>query len=167
MNSQIHDLGCSLRLYKKSVISHIQLYGEMHRFIPILAAANGATIIETEVTHHPRTKGKSKYGLTRTFKVILDLLTVKLLTGFQTKPSYLFGMSGFGFIFISFLIAVFVTIRALFLGGALISPLFSIGVIFFTFGILTIFMGLLAEIQVRTWYESSGKKSYIIKNVKE
>jgi hypothetical protein len=163
MRSQIHDLGCSLRIYKANTLKNLCLYGEMHRFIPILAAGFGAKIAEVPIHHYPRTQGKSKYGLMRTFKVLLDLVTVTFLSDYQTKPIYMFGVTGLIFILMSILILVFVTIRALFLGGVWISPLFIIGIVFNVFGVMCVLMGLLAEIQVRTWYESSGKKSYIIK----
>lgn len=162
-NSPVHDLGCSLKLYKRSVVKQLKLYGEMHRFIPILAAANGAKVIETEVQHHPRHKGQSKYGLMRTFKVILDLLTVKFLSDYQTKPIYIFGFAGMSLIGLGLLGGVFVIIRRLFLGGMWVSPLFFVTTTFFNVGVVCILMGLLAEIQVRTWFESSGKKSYILK----
>ncbi len=162
-SSGLHDLGCSLRIYKKEALNNLVLYGEMHRFLPILASISGAKVVEMPVHHRPRKFGNSKYGLMRTFKVLLDLVTVKFLSGYQTKPIYMFGTSGFIFIFLSILIGIFVTIRAIFFQGVWISPLFVIGVVFFVVGILSILMGLLAEIQIRTWYESSGKKSYIVK----
>ncbi|MGI5828463.1 MAG: glycosyltransferase family 2 protein [Patescibacteria group bacterium] len=165
MNSEIHDLGCSLRLYKKSALKNLQLYGEMHRFIPILAASSGAKIVEMPVAHHPRIKGKSKYGLSRTFKVLLDMVTVKFLTTFQTKPIYMFGFAGIIFIIFSFIAAAWVIVRRMFFDGEWVSPMLFIMTILFNVGVICILMGLLAEIQVRTWFESSGKKSYVIKNI--
>ena len=135
----------------------------MHRFIPILAAGSGAKVIEIPVTHHPRTIGSSKYGLMRTFKVLLDLITVKFLNEFQTKPIYMFGFTGISLIFLSFLSAIWVIVRKFFFGGVWVSPMLFIMTIFFNVGVVCILMGLLAEIQIRTWYESSNKKSYIIK----
>jgi glycosyltransferase involved in cell wall biosynthesis len=163
-NTQIHDTGCSLRIYKREVVQNLKLYGEMHRFIPALAVANGARIIEMEVNHFPRQHGQSKYGFMRTFKVLLDLLTVKFLSSFQTKPIYMFGFIGIFFILLSILIGIFVILRVILLGGILISPLFTIGVLLNIFGVVYILLGLLAEIQIRTWFESSGKKSYIVKS---
>jgi len=164
VHSYIHDLGCSLRIYKRETIKNINLYGEMHRFIPILASNMGATIIEVPVHHHPRKSGQSKYGFVRTFKVLLDLVTVKFLTGYQTKPIYMFGATGIIFIILSFLAAILVTVRHFFLGGEWVSPMLFIMTSLFNVGVLCILMGLLAEIQVRTWFESSGKKGYILKN---
>ena len=164
-NTTIHDTGCSLRLYKAEVIKNLKLYGEMHRFIPALAAASGAKLIETPVNHQPRKFGHSKYGLSRTFKVLLDLLTVKFLSSFQTKPIYMFGMVGFTFISFSIITAILVVVRKIFLGGVWVSPLFFVMTNFFNVGITCILMGLLAEIQVRSWFESSGKKGYVIKNI--
>lgn len=163
---RLHDLGCSLRVYKKSALSHLQLYGEMHRFIPILAAARGAKVIEMPVTHHPRVFGKSKYGLGRTFKVLLDLVTLKFLIGFQTKPIYMFGFIGLVFIFLSFAAGLWVVVRRLFFGGIWVSPMLFIMTILFNIGIVCVLLGLLAEIQIRAWYEGSGKKAYVIKKFK-
>lgn len=163
MHSRIHDLGCSLRVYKKEAISKIQLYGEMHRFIPILAGNLGVKVIEVPVSHHPRKFGKSKYGMIRTLKVLLDLVTVKYLTGYQTKPIYMFGFVGMFLIFLSFLAGTFVIVRKVFYMGDWVSPMLFIMTILFNVGVVCILMGLLAEIQIRTWYESSGKKEYIIK----
>jgi len=160
---QVHDLGCSLRVYKKETLTNLKLYGEMHRFIPILASASGAKLVEMKVRHHPRQFGKSKYGLIRTFKVLLDLITVKFLTDFQTKPIYMFGFTGIALIFLSFIAGLYVVLRHIFFNGVWVSPMLFIMTILFTVGVVCILMGLLAEIQIRTWYESSGKKSYIIK----
>ena len=164
MHSNIHDLGCSLRLYKKAALQNLKLYGEMHRFIPILAASSGAKIVEMPVLHHPRTSGHSKYGLSRTFKVLLDMITVKFLTNYQTKPIYMFGFAGIVFIGMSFIAGAWVVARRIFFNGEWVSPMLFIMTILFNVGVLCILMGLLAEIQVRTWYESSGKKSYTIKS---
>ena len=135
----------------------------MHRFIPALAAIDGAKMTEAAVVHHPRRHGQSKYSLMRTFKVILDLVTVVFLSGFQTKPIYMFGFAGLSMMMLSFIIGLFVFVRALFFGGMWVSPLFVIGATFGVVGVVLILMGLLAEIQIRAWYESSGKKGYIIK----
>ncbi len=164
MKAEIKDSGCSLRLIKRSAVQNLTLYGEMHRLLPFLLNGYGAKIVQTPVKHHPRTIGVSKYGLNRTFKVILDVITVKFLTTYQTKPIYMFGTLGFGMIFFSILSAILVFIRKIFLGGVWISPLFFITMNLFLFGLVTIMMGLLAEIQIRGWYESSNKKSYIIQN---
>jgi glycosyltransferase involved in cell wall biosynthesis len=163
MDSPVHDTGCSLRVYRKSVVKNLQLYGEMHRFIPILASLSGDKIVEMEVVHSARQFGESKYGLNRMFKVILDLVTLTFLRGFQTKPIYMFGFMGLWSIFLSVITGIFVVARHFFFGGIWLSPLFIIAIILAVFGIMSILMGLLAEIQVRTWYETSGKKGYVIK----
>jgi glycosyltransferase involved in cell wall biosynthesis len=163
MKSDIKDSGCALKLIKKDAVKNLSLYGEMHRLLPFLLTGSGANIIQTPVTHHPRTAGKSKYGFMRTFKVLLDMVTIKFLTSYQTKPMYMFGSAGFGFIFLSITSAIIIIVRKLFFAGIWLSPLLFIMTTFFTVGILCILMGLLAEIQVRSWYEGAGKKSYIIK----
>jgi glycosyltransferase involved in cell wall biosynthesis len=163
MKTDIKDSGCSLRLIKKSAITDIHLYGEMHRLLPFLLEGYGKKIIQTPVSHQRRNVGKSKYGLSRTFKVLLDMLTIKLLTTYETKPIYLFGQFGFFFIFLSVITGLWTIIRKIFLGGEWLSPLLFITTTFFTVGILCILMGLLAEIQMRAWYEGTGKKSYILK----
>jgi glycosyltransferase involved in cell wall biosynthesis len=165
MKSNIHDLGCSLKLYKRKAIVSVPLYGEMHRFIPILAASSGAKTEEMVVKHHSRTKGKSKYGLMRTFKVLLDMVTLKFLTAYQTKPIYMFGFTGIAFILLSFLAAFLIIVRRLLFGGEWVSPMLFVMTMLFNAGVICILMGLLAEIQIRTWYETSGKKSYVIKEL--
>jgi glycosyltransferase involved in cell wall biosynthesis len=163
----IHDYGCTLKAYRREVFQHIRLYGEMHRFIPAYAAIAGATITEIEVTHHPRRFGKSKYGISRTVRVLLDLATVKFLGSFSTKPIYAFGVPG--------LIAL--AMGGL-LGGALLgrkiapphvrihrNPLLPISLHFTGFGIQCILMGLLAELMTRTYHESQGKPIYVVSNV--
>ena len=161
---QLHDIGCTLKVYKKEVFKNLSLYGEMHRFIPALAAIQGFKIIEIPVKHHPRYAGTSKYNLSRTLKVLLDLLTIKFLASYQTKPIYIFGGSGFLLLLLGGLAGIFVILRKIIFGGVWISPMIFITVLLIIVGIQFILMGLLAEIQIRTWYESSNKKAYIIKN---
>lgn len=163
MNSKIHDGGCSLRLIKKEVIKNLKLYGEMHRLLPFLFSGMNLKVKEIEVSHNQRNAGKSKYGFNRTFKVLLDLLVLKFLSNYQTKPIYLFGQFGFLFIFGSFLAGAWIFIRKVFLDGAWVSPMFFIMTTFFIVGILCILIGLLAEIMVRVWYEGTDKKPYEIK----
>ncbi|NMB57383.1 glycosyltransferase family 2 protein [Candidatus Beckwithbacteria bacterium] len=165
MESNIKDSGCSLRIIKKSAIQDLKLYGEMHRLLPFLLAGYGAKTIQIPVKHHPRIIGKSKYGFSRTFKVLLDMITIKFLISYQTKPIYMFGQVGFGFLVLSVLTALLVIVRRIFFNGAWISPLFFVMSNFFTVGILCVLMGLLAEIQVRSWFEGTGKKPYLIKKM--
>ena len=164
----LHDYGCTLKAYRREVLDEVELIGEMHRFIPILSSWKGAKVTEIEVVHHPRKIGKSKYGLSRTFKVILDLLTIKFLGSFLTKPIYAFGGSGLGLIFISFLIALF-TLYQKYYQGAYIhrNPLFTIAVFFSLAGIQLIMIGLLGEVLSRIYFESSNRKPYSVKEVKE
>lgn len=162
-NTKLHDIGCTLKAYRKKALANINLYGEMHRFIPALINMEGYKITEIEVLHHPRKFGQSKYGIMRTVKVILDLITVKFLTSWQTKPIYMFGGSGLFLLFLGFLVSIFIFIRHVFFKGVWVSPMLFIAILLVIVGIQFILMGLIAEIQIRTWYESSGKKGYIIK----
>ena len=163
MKVNIHDSGCSLRIIKKEAIKDLKLYGEMHRLLPFLLARTGNKILEIPVNHRPREIGKSKYGFSRIFKVLLDLVTIKFLASYSTKPIYMFGQVGFFFFFLSIISGGFIILRKLLLGGEWISPMLFVSTTFFTVGVLCILLGLLAEIQVRAWYESSDKKSYQLK----
>jgi glycosyltransferase involved in cell wall biosynthesis len=160
----LHDYGCTLKGYRRELFDHFRLYGEMHRLIPIHAAWVGARVVEIPVKHHPRTRGISKYGLSRTFKVLLDLITVKLMGSFSTKPMYLFGGAGL----LSCLAGIFFagwTLLDKFIGGvkANRNPLLLLAVFLFLLGIQFILMGLVAELLVRTYYESQGKTPYIVR----
>jgi len=162
---KLHDLGCSLKAYRKIITNDINLYGEMHRFIPILAYFVGAKITEIPVNHRPRKYGKSKYGLKRTFKVVIDLITIKFLLGYSTKPNYIFGGTGIVLIVFGF-IAFFITgYRVLFLHRTEATPLVFIMTILFITGIQFILMGLIAEMVTRTHYESQKKPIYYIKSI--
>ncbi len=161
-DTPIHDFGCTLKTYRKDIIKNLKLYGEMHRFLPAYAIWLGAKVTEVEVSHYPRSSGKSKYGLGRTFKVILDLFTTKFLVTFGTKPSYVFGGAGIVLFLIGILIAIFVLIRALCFTGIWVSPLIFVMTICIITGIQFILMGLLGEIAVRTYHESQNKPPYLI-----
>jgi glycosyltransferase involved in cell wall biosynthesis len=159
----LHDYGCSLKAYRREVIQDVRLYGEMHRFIPIYASWHGARVTEMVVNHRARRAGRSNYGLSRTGKVILDLLVVKFLVSYTTKPIYLFG--GFGLLSLLASFAAFTAAVGykLFGGKDLVqTPLPLLGVLFALTGILSLLMGLLAELLVRTYYESQGKRPYSI-----
>jgi len=163
---QLRDYGCSLKAYRRDVIKGVKLYGEMHRFIPIYASWQGARVTEVAVAHYPRIHGKSKYGLERVGKVLLDLLVVKFLDKYATKPIYVFG--GFGFLNIG--ISVMAGIYAVFLKffeqtSFIMTPLPLLFVMTLITGILSILMGLLAELVMRTYYESQDKSVYLIKNI--
>jgi len=162
----LHDYGCTLKAYRREVITGFRLYGEMHRFIPAYAGWVGAKIIEVPVNHHPRKYGKTKYGLERTFKVILDLFTVKFLSSYANKPIYLFGGAGFIFFIISVLILAYLVIRRLAFDEHLIrSPLLLMTVMLFILGFQSILMGLIAELLVRTYHESQAKPTYTVRRV--
>ncbi len=160
----IHDYGCTLKAYRKSVLDDVHLYGEMHRFIPIYAAWAGARVTELVVNHRPRTAGVSKYGIGRTFKVVLDLLTVKLLGSYATKPIYFFGFYGFWLFFFGALCAAGVVAVKLF--GVDWHHTFSLGLaggFLLLLGMQSVMLGLLAELQVRTYHESQRKPIYLVR----
>lgn len=160
----LHDYGCTLKAYRREVITGFRLYGEMHRFIPVYANSVGARIIEVPVRHHPRKFGKAKYGLERTVKVILDLFTVKFLNSYANKPIYLFGGSGILIMGISGLLLLYLFIRRVFfLVPVLGSPLFILAAMFFILGFQSILMGLIAELLVRTYHEAQQKPTYTVK----
>ncbi|MFC1677903.1 glycosyltransferase family 2 protein [Planctomycetota bacterium] len=163
---KLHDFGCTLKVYRREVVSQIQLYGEMHRFIPALASWAGARICEVEVNHRPRTAGVAKYGLGRTFKVVLDLVTVKFLGSFSTKPIYVFGglglASGFGAV-VSGAIVLFQKFVSATEFAMNRNPLLVLTAILITATIQFVLMGLLAELLVRTYHESQGRTTYVIK----
>lgn len=159
----LHDYGCSLKAYRKEIIKNIKLYGEMHRFVPIFANWQGARVAEVMVHHNPRIYGKSKYNLNRTFKVLLDLIFVKFYLKYHSRPVHFFG--GFGLI--NFLFAgctVLVMVYLKYFGGKSFveTPLPTLFTLLVLVGCQSILMGLLAEIQMRTYYESQGKKPYVI-----
>jgi glycosyltransferase involved in cell wall biosynthesis len=170
---ELHDYGCSLKAYRAEVMKDVSLYGEMHRFIPAYAAMVGARVTEIPVQHHPRIAGQSKYGMNRIFKVMLDLLVVKFLGGYGSKPIYFFGGAGmwsFGIGALMWLIAVierFIPHRNSDTGEAYFvhinrNPLFYIGILLFVCSMLLLMMGLLAEMNMRIYYESQGKAPYVV-----
>jgi glycosyltransferase involved in cell wall biosynthesis len=160
---RLHDYGCTLKAYRREVLEPVRLYGEMHRFIPVYAKWSGARITEQVVRHHARKEGKSKYGLARTLKVLLDLTTVKFLGDYSTKPLYLFGAWGSLFM-AGGLVSGLVTLVEKFRGGVYAhrNPLLLLAVMLFVLGIQLIGMGLLAELLVRTYHESQSKSVYLI-----
>jgi glycosyltransferase involved in cell wall biosynthesis len=167
---RLHDYGCTLKAYRAESLAPIRLYGEMHRFIPALASWGGEKITEIEVNHRPRTRGRTKYGLNRMFKVILDLITIKFLSSFSTKPIYVFGGLG-GICLLGSLISGLVVLYLKFLYTPSLSmnrnPLLIISLILMTTGIQFVLMGLLAEILVRTYHESQDRPIYVIEKIYE
>lgn len=160
---RLHDYGCSLKAYRRDVLDGVKLYGEMHRFVPIYAAWNGARVTEIPVQHHPRLHGQSKYGLDRVVKVVLDLLVVKFLFKYSSKPIYIFG--GFGLLSIAggFLAGIWALGLKFIKGVSLIlTPLPLLSVFLGAVGVLSVLMGLLAEMLNRTYHESQAKAVYKI-----
>lgn len=164
----LHDYGCTLKAYRKDVVENIRLYGEMHRFIPALASWSGAKVTELEVNHRPRIHGKTKYGLGRTAKVILDLITVKFLGTFSTKPLHIFGGIGLLSLLASFIFGSGVSYQKSFSGIDVSgNPLFMLSVIFLVMSVQFLLMGLLAEMMARTYHESQNKPTYVIRQTFE
>lgn len=162
----LHDFGCSLKAYKAEVIKGVRLYGEMHRFLPIYAKWHGARITEVPVNHFARTSGKSKYGLERVLKVLMDLFTVKFLEKYMLKPMYLFGFWGVVFFAASFLFSVltfYMRTQGYFFTA---TPLPMMAVFSFMTGMICMLMGLLAEMITRTFHESQNKSTYLIRETR-
>jgi glycosyltransferase involved in cell wall biosynthesis len=163
---KLHDYGCSLKAYRRDVIKNLKLYGEMHRFIPAVASWYGVRIAEVETVHHSRMHGKSKYGISRTIKVVLDLVTVKFLQSFSTKPIQFFGPLGVVNGFLGFLILLYLSADKLLFGKDIGGrPLLLLGALLIIVGIQLIGMGLLGEMLVRVYHESQKKPIYVIKKI--
>jgi dolichol-phosphate mannosyltransferase len=161
---ELHDYGCSLKAYRREVLQDVRLYGEMHRFIPIYASWAGARVAEIPVDHHARTRGRSKYGISRTIKVIFDLITIKFMAEYHTKPLYVFGAFGM----LAFLAATIAGIWALVLKigygtSFILTPLPIITVVMLAIAVQFFLMGLLAELLVRTYHESQDKAIYAVR----
>jgi len=163
----LHDYGCSLKAYRRESLEDVKLYGEMHRFIPIYAAWAGARVTELPVTHHARTMGKSKYGLSRTVKVVFDLITIKFMASYQTKPLYLFGWAGL----LTFGVSLLSTVMAFSMkflswphhADFIQTPLPVVAMVTLVLGVQLFLMGLLAEMMVRTYHESQAKSIYAVR----
>lgn len=161
----LHDYGCTLKAYRRDVIEDVRLYGEMHRFIPIYSAWQGGRVTEVVVTHHPRIYGTSKYGMGRIVKVLLDLIVIKFLADYSTKPIYVFGIFGFFNLLLSASAGILALYLKFFKNESFIStPLPLFVALTFVSGVLSILLGLVAEISMRTYHESQDKPTYIIKN---
>jgi glycosyltransferase involved in cell wall biosynthesis len=162
----LHDYGCSLKAYRREVIKNLKLYGEMHRFIPAVAKWYGVKIAEVETVHHPRLRGKSKYGISRTVRVVLDLITVKFLLSFSTRPLQFFGPVGIFSGALGGLISLYLSIQKIFMGKDIGGrPLLLLGALLIIVGIQFIGMGLLGEMMVRVYHETQKKPIYVIKKV--
>ncbi len=164
----LHDYGCSLKVFRAEVIKPLRLYGEMHRFLPAIASQIGVKIAEMEVNHRARRAGTTKYGLSRTIRVVLDLATVKFLLDYSTRPLQIFGLLGFIAGGLGVLITGWLAYVRLFLHeGIADRPLLLMGVMMVFIGVQLVTFGLLAEVMARTYYESQDKPTYVIREVRE
>ena len=165
----LSDFGCTLKAYRREVIQDVRLYGEMHRFIPVYADMIGARITELPVHHRPRTYGRSKYSLSRTSRVMLDLITVKLLGSYSTKPMYFFGFAAFGLWALAVVLATIVILQKVLPPYVFAhnNPLLLLSILLVIVGVQFILMGLLAELAIRTYHESQSKPTYVVREVIE
>ena len=164
---KVHDYGCSLKAYRAELIADMNLYGELHRFLPALAFIEGARIAEIPVRHHPRQFGKSKYGLDRTFRVVMDLITVFFMRKFLTRPMHVFGSMGVLSIFLGTVIGLYLTTLKLSFGESINRPLLILVVVLILTGVQLFCFGLLAELLMRTYHESQGRPIYRVREVIE
>jgi glycosyltransferase involved in cell wall biosynthesis len=163
-NVQLHDYGCSLKAYRADVVKNINLYGELHRFIPAMASGYGVRVAEVPVNHRAREHGQSKYGISRTFRVLLDLMTVYFLLGYSTRPIHVFGGVGLISFGLGVLIGLYLTFVKFALGQDIgTRPLLLLAVLLILLGVQMIAMGLLGELIIRTYYESTGKAIYYVR----
>ncbi|MGD8564547.1 MAG: glycosyltransferase family 2 protein [Desulfarculaceae bacterium] len=163
---KLHDYGCTLKAFRREVVQNIRLYGEMHRFIPAIASWMGVSIAEVKVHHRPRRAGRSKYGLGRTPRVLLDLIAVKFLLSYATRPIQIFGMWGLIAGGAGFLLALYYTIQRLFFAVPLWGkPGLILAVLLIFVGVQLISIGLLGEMQVRTYYETQAKPTYTVRQI--
>lgn len=165
---RLHDYGCSLKVFRAEVVKPLKLYGEMHRFIPAIASEQGVAIAEVVVNHRPRRRGRSKYGISRTIRVVLDLLTVKFLLSYSTRPLQIFGLVGLVMGGLGVLISGWLAYLRLFGDQSIANrPLLLLGVLLIFTGSQFITSGLLAELISRTYHESQDKPTYVIREVRE
>lgn len=163
---KLHDYGCTLKAFRRDVIENIKLYGEMHRFIPAIASAMGVSIAEVKVNHRSRRFGTSKYGISRTLRVILDLITVKFLLNYSTRPIHVFGTIGFISGSVGMLMALVLTFQRQFYGIPLSDrPLLLLAVLLIFVGVQFITIGLVAEMLARTYHESQNKPTYYVRRI--
>src|SRR5215813_216834 len=159
----LHDYGCSLKAYRREVLQDVRLYGEMHRFIPIYASWAGARVTEIPVDHHARAHGKSKYGISRTIKVVFDLITIKFMAEYQTKPLYVFGTFGMLAFFLALVAGIWAIVLKFYGTSFILTPLPVITVVMLAISVQFFLMGLLAELLVRTYHESQDKAIYAVR----
>ena len=165
---RLHDYGCSLKAYRSEVVKNINLYGELHRFIPAMASWMGVSVAEIPVRYRSRQFGRSKYGMSRTIKVILDLLTVRFLLSYSTRPIHIFGSLGLAMSGVGGILGLYLSVVKLALGQDIGSrPLLLLAVLLMVLGVQMITMGLLGELVVRTYHESQGKRIYVVREILE
>ena len=166
-NVSIHDHGCGLKAFRADVAKSLKLYGEMHRFITAIAGDLGAAVTEIPVNHRPRVRGQSKYGISRTVRVVLDLLTIKFLSGFVTRPIHVFGTFGLVTMFTGLMITGILGLQKIFFGTELAGrPLLLLGILLVLGGVQLVTLGLLGEMLARTYHESQGKPIYRLREVR-
>ena len=165
---RLHDYGCSLKIFRAEVVKPLKLYGEMHRFIPAIASEQGVRIAEVVVNHRARLHGASKYGISRTIRVILDLLTVKFLLSYSTRPVQIFGLIGLSMLTPGGFILAYLAFDKMVLGASIGNrPLLLLGILLVFTGVQLVTLGLLAELQARTYHESQDKPTYVIREIRE
>jgi glycosyltransferase involved in cell wall biosynthesis len=163
----LHDYGCTLKVYRADLVRELHLYGEMHRFIPAYLAQLGASVAELPVAHHSRVRGHSKYGMSRIFRVVLDLLTVKFFGTYGTRPMHFFGVIGLACIVMCLLTALVMVWQKLALGASMIhTPLLQLTALLGLMGFNAVLLGLLAEVVMRTYFESQDKRTYQIRSLR-
>ena len=165
---RLHDYGCSLKVFRSEVVKPMKLYGEMHRFLPAIASEFGVTTVERVVNHRARTQGSSKYGISRTIRVILDLVTVKFLISYRTRPVQIFGLWGLVLGFVGALILSWLTyVRLTTTQGIAERPILLLGILLIVTGVQLVTLGLVAEMQARTYHESQDKPTYVIREIRQ
>ena len=165
---RLHDYGCSLKAFRAEVVKPLKLYGEMHRFLPAIASEQGVTIREMAVNHRPRRYGQSKYGIGRTVRVVLDLLTVKFLLSYSTRPLQIFGLIGLTMALFGALISAWLAVERLRgLDVSINRPILFLGILLIITGVQLVTLGLLAELQARTYHESQNKPTYVIREIRQ
>lgn len=161
---ELHDYGCALKVYRRRIIRDLRLYGELHRFIPALAVEAGAKLVEVPVSHHARTRGKSKYGIDRTLRVLVDLFWVQFLMRYLHRPMHLFGGVGLVLALLGFVILLYLTVEKLAFGLSIgTRPLLLLGALMVLIGIQLVVSGLLGEVLIRVWHEPQGRSQYVLR----
>ena len=163
---RLHDYGCSLKAYRRDVLQHVRLYGELHRFVPALASQAGGTVTEGPVNHRARQYGESRYGISRTIRVMLDLINVWFLGAYSTRPIHVFGTLGFASAALGIVVGVYLSFLKIFLGQSIGNrPLLLLAVLLVVIGVQLVTMGLLGEMITRTYYESQNKTIYVVREI--